>query len=274
MNRGAKKNGGGGLTSFFFKERTTRPISRSEIDAPIEISSPSNFRREGHVSYRAATGLFSGLDAPVSLFFGVPITSQPRMEVDGYTERIPSLLVLLVKEMIKRGGLQAEGIFRVPGETLALQRSKAALNSGRGMLALEGETGPHLIASLVKDWFRSLPEDETVLKNISKADIARLAKDERDPTEIYAEMRSLLPEPTRSIFCWIIDLLAVVCTHKDSNLMSPQALATVFAPTLFLADVAIESFALMADISTVLEKCVLGSIAQGDMEHKEHVFAD
>jgi len=270
--RGNKRPGG--LAAFFYKERTARPASRSEVEAPVEISTPTNFKRVGHVSYRAATGLFSGLDSPISLFFGVPITAQPRMEVEGYADRIPSIIVLLAREMIKRDGLKAEGIFRVPGESDAVQKSKAALNSGRGMQALESEDSPHLFASLIKDWFRSLESSEVILQNITSNEITRMAKDTVPVQQTYDELCNFLPEPNRSIFVWLIDLLAIVCVHTDSNLMSPQAMATVFSPTLYAPEVTMASFALVVNVTKLIEKCIMAALERGDLEMKEQVFAN
>lgn len=277
MRTGNKRNGG--LASFFFRGagngHGTRPISRSEIEAPIlQISSPNKVERVAHISYRAATGLFSGLDSDVSLFFGVPIISQPRFEVSGYDERIPSMLTLLVRELVKRSGLLTEGIFRVPGESTSIETSRMTLNCGKGMSALEDDQGPHVIASLIKDWFRSLPQNESLLEKIPNTKFAELARDEeKSHAEIYEIISQALDEPNRSVFKWIIDLLAVVCAHQDKNKMSPPALATVFAPTLRVPEATVESFAILADVSKIVERCITHIVSSANLESKEQVFA-
>jgi hypothetical protein len=244
------------------------------MDAPMQISSPTNFQRVGHISYRAATGVFSGLDEPVNLFFNVPVTSQPRIDVKGYDERIPSILVLLVRELIKRNGLDAEGIFRVPAESTSLERSRSALNGGRGMFALETEEGPHVIASLIKDWFRSLAPEDYLFASLSMDMIHELAREGASSEDVYNKVCETLSEPDRSIFRWIVDLLAVVCLHTEKNLMSPPALATVYSPTLRYTEQTMESFAVMADVSKIIERCIIHALASASLEEKEQSFAN
>lgn len=267
--RGAKRNGGMG----FFFSKPARPASRSEVDAPLQISAPTDFRKVGHVSYRAATGFFSGLDAPVDVFFGVPLTCQPRVEVEGYVERIPSILVLLAREMIKLDGLNQEGLFRVPGESTLVDMSRKALNAGKGLQALDNEVTPHVLASLIKNWFRSLPDEVSILKGLPVAELVQMVKDKKEPGEIYERVCGCLSEPNKSMFMWITDLLAVVCDHHEQTLMTPKALATVFSPTLFVFQVSMESFGLMTDVACVLEKCILYSLMMRDTKQKEAVFA-
>ena len=38
-----------------------------------------------------------------------------------------------------------------------MERARDCLNAGQGIDALDTTTGPHVIAALIKDWFRSLP---------------------------------------------------------------------------------------------------------------------
>lgn len=259
--RTGKKNGG--LAAFFSLRGAGRNGARAnsrslaEDEAvPLTVSSPTNFHRVAHISYRAATGVFSGLDFSLNtqLFFGAPITSQPRVDVEGYSERLPSILILLAKSLIERDGLKTEGIFRVPAEAAALQRSRAALNAGRGMFALEHEDGPHIVAGLIKDWFRSLPQ--SLLGKISayvfKENLVNMNLPDE---ELFETVCNLLEEPNKSVFCWIIDLLSMVCVHGKENLMTPKALSVVFAPSLW-SDVSTESFEVLNNVARVIEKCI------------------
>jgi hypothetical protein len=272
--RGANKKGG--FASFFFKHSTSRPASRSEIDsAPLlYVSSPTDFKRTGHISYRAATGVFSGLTSDASLFFGVPASSQPRIEVSGYVERIPSILTLLLEELIKRDGLITEGIFRIPAEVAALDRSRKALDSGRGMFSLEDETGPHVIASLIKDWFKSLSDEDSLFSKLSLEELSHLASDEHSDDVVYQKMRDCLAEPNRSLFAWVIDMLSVVCYHKEKNLMGPVAIATVFAPSLRYTEQNIESFAVISNVANIIERCILSVLSGSEgLSKKEAIFS-
>lgn len=129
------------------------------------VSSPKNARKTGHVSFRPGTGAFSGLEVreDMCLYFGAPLTGQPRTPLAGYKDRIPSILVLLAKELRVREGFETEGIFRISAGSGAVEKARDVLNMGLGITALSKEEGPHVCAALIKDWFRSLPAGESVL---------------------------------------------------------------------------------------------------------------
>lgn len=274
-----RKTDRGGL-SFFFKKTRGRKISARSLNPDAEvgltISSPMNVQRVQHVSYRAATGLFSGLTSTTPIFFGVSALSQPRTSVPGYDERIPSILILLSREFICRGGLTTEGSFRIPAESSAMQQAKDALNVGRGMFALEAEglDGSNLLASLIKMWFRTLP-DASFLDVVNATDFSTMALEQVTPKETYERVLALLSEPNRSILQWLLDLLAVVAAHEHENSMSVSALSIVFSPTLFNITETTHSgvVSVIADVSKVIGKLIIHAKVTGDIEAKERLFA-
>lgn len=235
----------------------------------MTVSAPTEAKQIAHVSYRATTGLFAGLDfsSNLQLFFGVSLSSQPRVVVSKYEERLPSILILLAQSLVTRDGLVAEGIFRVPAENEAFKRARAALNAGRGVFALENEEGPYIIASLIKDYLRSLPS--ALLGVLSRQDIERLAKEDQTPDMVFEQVKDKLQEPAKSVWLWLVDFLALVSTHSEMNKMVPKALGSVFAPTLWFEDddkQSMDSFAIATDMSFVLQKCIQHKVPdpQGD----------
>ena len=206
------------------------------------VSSPKNASKIRHVSFRAATGEFHGLDASesVALFFGAPLTGQPRMALVGYADRIPVMLVLLAQEMIRRGGLEAEGIFRLSAESSSIVAAKEGLNAGAGVHSLAKETSPHLFAALIKDLFRSLPPGASLMGAMSATSLAEVAKTPSGAAgeatwKSLLETDAFLREPNRSIFTWTIDLMALVAAQEPKNKMNARALSIVFAPSLWEA---------------------------------------
>ena len=50
-----------------------------------------------------------------------------------------------------------------------MERARDCLNAGQGIDALDTTTGPHVIAALIKDWFRSLPVRRCRARSLTRA---------------------------------------------------------------------------------------------------------
>ena len=229
--------------SFKGVEDAVSKVKKSSEQEGVHVSSPKMVHKVAQVTYQPETGKYSGLeflgDYEGQLFFGCPISSQPRVQVIGYNDRIPSILVLLARELKKRNGLDAEGIFRVSAERESLNLARDALNIGHGMEAVDPDSGPHTMSCLIKDWFRSLPEGGSCLGPISPETLSTYSKPENakldQPWETLLFSDAVLPEPNRSCFVWILDLMLVVCEHEEKNRMNERAISIVFAPSIWEA---------------------------------------
>lgn len=229
--------------SFKAPEEVKAAIAASGAPPVVKVSSPKMVSKVAHVSFKPQTGEYIGLellgDDTGVLFFGAPLKAQPRIPVAGYHDRIPAILVLLAKEMRNRKGFEAEGIFRVSAERDSLNLARDALNVGHGMEAVDPNSGPHTMSCLIKDWFRSLPEGGSCLGPLSPETLAAFSKPEiqkSDPTwEKLLFTDDLLPEPNRSTFVWILDLMLIVCENESKNRMNERALSIVIAPSIWEA---------------------------------------
>lgn len=195
------------------------------------------------------------------LYFGAPLTGQPRTPLKGYGDRIPTILVLLAKELRARGGFETEGIFRVSALSGAVELARDVLNMGQGMNSLNKEDGPNVCAALIKDWFRSLPQGESNLGALKISDLGNLAKNFSD-----AEANALLftdkylKEPNRSVFLWSLDLMCYVVQKSKENRMSEKAIAIVFAPNMWEAPSALgplEAMNAVKDVAQLIQNCLV-----------------
>lgn len=230
----------------------------AEEEPPIitDISSPTDFQHHFHATFDPATVRYTGLPEAwqnqVLKFnqqFGVPLVSIPRADVAGYDARIPVVLEVLKCELKRFHGLEKEGVFRLSANKSTQDKYKTELNQGF-FVGCKDESDVNSMACLIKEWFRDLPEP--LMSNIPRDVIVNASK---HAAGAYAQIMGLLPDPHRSIFLWLLDLLAETSTYESTNRMSPKALAIVLAPNLYTVpsnSSPMEMMALMdAAVSTV-----------------------
>jgi hypothetical protein len=224
-------------------EESSAPAKAGGAPGVLKVSSPKMVSKVAHISFKPDTGKYTGLeilgDEMGALFFGAPLKAQPRKALAGYHDRVPSILVLLARELRLRNGFEAEGIFRVSAERDSLNVARDALNIGHGMEAVDPNSGPHTISCLIKDWFRSLPEGGSCLGPLSPTVLATFAKSENAKVDAVWEKLlftdEALPEPNRTTFLWMLDLMVEVCERESKNRMNERALSIVIAPSIWEA---------------------------------------
>jgi len=142
-------------------------------------------------------------------------------EDSGYT--VPSILVNMKKCIIAKGGINTEGIFRLAGEQTEIKRIKEAMNKK----SFDFVTNDiNAIASLLKIWFRELP---VPILNALPQDCIMNFSAASDCVAAY----DTLPEPQKTLLCWLMDFLAQIAANAPLNKMSTQNLAIVVAPNLY-----------------------------------------
>ena len=136
---------------------------------------------------------------------------------DGIFRGVPILLIMLEKVFRISGGYVTEGIFRVPADNELCNDLKNKINTG----AFNGCSNAHVLASLIKSFFRELS-----LK-IFTDPIARHTED----VDIIISTVAPIYKP---IVQWLVQFLGEIAANEVSNRMSIKNLAVVFVPNLFL----------------------------------------
>ena len=113
---------------------------------------------------------------------------------------IPWIVTALAEEILRKKGAQTEGIFRVPGDSDAVNNLKVALDKFQ---MKDTYAEPHVPASALKLWFRELQEpliaEEYYENCIGAANDADMA----------VATLELLPELNRKLLLYIIRFLQV-----------------------------------------------------------------
>lgn len=145
-------------------------------------------------------------------------------------EKIPIILPFLANGILALGGMKAEGIFRVPGESDVV--ADLRLRIDRGFYNLEGIDDPHVPAALFKLWLRELQDPlipgELYNESISWAE---------DPQKVV-EIVTRLPPINRRVVLFVISFLQNFLEERIMAVtkMTAANLALIFAPNLLRCD--------------------------------------
>jgi len=154
--------------------------------------------------------------------FGIPLEHVESTNINGF--EIPRVLLTCRRALVALGGLQEEGIFRVSPDSRLCEEAVESLSTDPNV-ANDGMKDPHVVAYLIKLWFRQLPV--RLLSAVSEESIVNCSSG--------AEAMQLLHQCgdlRKGVFMWLLDLMSEVVEHQSSNRMSAEAIAIVMAPNL------------------------------------------
>uniref|UniRef100_A0A1B6DZ25 Rho-GAP domain-containing protein n=1 Tax=Clastoptera arizonana TaxID=38151 RepID=A0A1B6DZ25_9HEMI len=172
-----------------------------------------------------------------------PFSKKIKSSVKGIMEGAPltneaiSQVYQLITFLSKEENIVQEGIFRRTGKLTRQQELKSLLNQGVTLKLEDGLYSVHDCASVLKCFLADLPEpllteayfpaycQISELPNSSNGNNERLEK-------ALQLLLLLLPTENWIMMKNILQLLHVVASHKHSNKMSAENLATLFTPHL------------------------------------------
>ncbi|KAG6638088.1 hypothetical protein I3843_10G011200 [Carya illinoinensis] len=197
----------------------------------MEIGRPSNVRHVAHVTFDRFHG-FLGLPvefepevprrAPSASanVFGVS-TESMQLSFDARGNSVPTILLMMQRQLYAQGGLQAEGIFRINAENSQEEYVREQLNRG----VIPANIDVHCLAGLIKAWFRELPTG--VLDTLSPEQVMQ-SQSEDECTQLVR----LLPSTEAALMDWAINLMSDVAQLEYQNKMNAHNVAMVFAPNM------------------------------------------
>jgi len=227
---------GEGVSTIRQPRPSSRPVSRSPSppppgSAPASYSQRAMSRSFDEVApaeledYTYALNLHMGVLGEV---FGHPLQDLSEM---------PAVVVDTL-EFLRRLGLQTEGLFRVSGDEDEIADLRRHYDEGKGGDVLRSkqrvsDTDLHTAASLLKLYFRSLPEPL-----IPRACYRSLCDAVTADNGNFVELaRTILHPPgvtvlNLRIIAHLFRLLHELTKHTAENKMTKENLAIVFAPSL------------------------------------------
>ncbi|GMF34057.1 unnamed protein product [Phytophthora lilii] len=242
---------------------STRDESNStRASGKIFVGDPFRASHDVCVKYNSIQAQYEGVPmaaewAALHQQFGIALShmrcrSSTASQGSNTEDRVPALLRMLRRELVRHGGLRSKYIYRVSPVQEEVQRAKAAINRGSFDSAQIGD--PHVYASLLKLWLRELPallldaldvqDLSAVTKLIMTSTSTRFVEDEDGlhlvtPANIdivdnqITRTLQKLGSRENAVFQWLLEHMLEVNAYKASNQMTTQALATVMAPNLY-----------------------------------------
>lgn len=160
--------------------------------------------------------------------FGMPLRSIMAQESQAGRD-IPSF-VEVCTEWITAHGLDVEGIFRISGRKLEMQAVQNRLDQGLDV-EFPPETEPHVVAGVLKLWFRELPEP---LLTYALYDEFMNAMGLEYVEERMASLKIAIAKLSlhnQNLLQHMVSFLVEVAKHEDRNKMTSRNISIVFAPT-------------------------------------------
>ncbi|KAL6842045.1 hypothetical protein ACP4OV_028024 [Aristida adscensionis] len=197
----------------------------------MEIGWPTDVRHVAHVTFDRFHG-FLGLPVEFEVempcrvpsasasVFGVSAESM-QCTYDGKGNSVPTILLLMQERLYAQGGLKAEGIFRINPENDQEEQVRDQLNKG----VVPEDIDVHCLASLIKAWFRELPEG--VLDGLSPEQVLQCSSEGE-----FLELVTLLRPTQAALLNWAVELMSDVVEEEELNKMNARNIAMVFAPNM------------------------------------------
>ncbi|XP_059184919.1 rac GTPase-activating protein 1-like [Centropristis striata] len=144
--------------------------------------------------------------------------------------KIPALVIYCIKE-IEHRGLHEVGLYRVSGQERMVKELKEKLIRGKTLPPLHKVDDINVIAGVLKDFLRNLPEPLLTFRlNKAFMEAAEIQDDGNSVAMLYQTI-SELPQPNRDTLACLMIHLQKVSECVDTK-MDLNNLARVFGPTL------------------------------------------
>ncbi|TKW31606.1 hypothetical protein SEVIR_2G116600v4 [Setaria viridis] len=245
------------------------PCQMADADDPagaawgMEIGWPTDVRHVAHVTFDRLHG-FLGLPVEFELEIPgqVPSASasvfgvSPESMQCGYDDKgnsVPKILLLMQERLYAQDGLKSEGIFRITPENSQEEHVREQLNSG----IVPDDIDVHCLASLIKAWFRELPEG--VLDSLSPEQVLHCNTEEQ-----CIELVELLPPTQAALLHWVVELMADVVEEEESNKMNARNVAMVFAPNMTQMSDPLTALMHAVQVMNLLKTLILKTLRERD----------
>jgi len=153
-----------------------------------------------------------------------------RVHSDKQEGVIPVVIISSV-EYLQKHGLREPGIFRESASASALENFKNRFAAGE-VVDLSNWKDPHVIAGLLKVYFRELPES-IFPPDTNDGFIEAFALSGTERVHKIKETLHLLSPDGLATVTYLFRFLSLVCQNSEVNLMSSDNMAICWAPTLF-----------------------------------------
>uniref|UniRef100_A0A8C2NWX8 Rho GTPase-activating protein 18 n=1 Tax=Capra hircus TaxID=9925 RepID=A0A8C2NWX8_CAPHI len=228
------------------KESSREKIQRRS-SLPIGDLAPQDMKKVCHLALIELTALYDVLGIELkqqkavkiktkdSGLFCVPLTvllEQDQKKVPG--TRIPLIFQKLISR-IEEGGLETEGLLRIPGAAVRIKNLCQELEAKfyEGTFNWES-VKQHDAASLLKLFIRELPQPLLSVEYLKAFQAVQNLPTRKQQLQALNLLVILLPEANRDTLKALLEFLQRVVDNKEKNKMTVMNVAMVMAPNLFM----------------------------------------
>ncbi|XP_037278939.2 ral interacting protein isoform X3 [Rhipicephalus microplus] len=161
--------------------------------------------------------------------FGVPLLTALEKNPSDDGIELPAI-VRECLDYIEEHGLTCEGIYRMSGVKSTVQQLRAAYN--RHEQVCLSEHGPQVVASLLKQFLRELPDPVLTSELGPRFEEAAAIKDETRRVEMIQKLIEQLPNPNRLLLSWVFVHMTNVLRMEKHNKMNLQNVYVVLSPSM------------------------------------------
>lgn len=161
--------------------------------------------------------------------FGVPLCVAVERSPSHDGIRLP-VIVRQCIDYIEDHGAQCEGIYRLSGVKSKVQQLRRAYNSA-APVCLDGQD-PHVVASLLKQFLRELPEPVLTVDMTAHFEDASQIPGWRDRAEAIRQLLHRLPTPNSTLVHYILTHMGHIIAKESDSKMNYQNVCIVLSPTM------------------------------------------
>ena len=146
---------------------------------------------------------------------------------------VPKIIVVCCNS-VEQNGLAQQGIYRVPGNDSIKKKMMEEINSsGKIDESDERFQDTNLAASLLKEFLRDLPD--ALITNAEYSNFIKVSKIVDDSERLVKTKEAIekLPIHNKKTLAFLTRHLKKLSNHVETNKMTVENLATIFAPSLF-----------------------------------------
>lgn len=147
-------------------------------------------------------------------------------------------------DFLQKKGMDKEGLFRIPGGIKEVDSFVQSYEDGKTP-DFNDSVSPHTVASLLKKFFRDLPEPVIPQDDHDKCIEIVDLKDNSKKIEEFTQLISKMNEPYQSTLKKVLEFLYRVQLHSEYNKMNCTNLGIVFGPVLMRVGAHGDHFTLM-----------------------------
>jgi len=165
--------------------------------------------------------------------FGSDVFEVELSQLPGNDDDIPLVVQLCISAIERKGGMEMEGIYRIPGIKGEIEKLRMHFAYGRPNLDDEEWSDTNVIGGALKLWFRLLPG--SLLTKELFYDFVGAVEHSKSENEKIKEMKIVLgklPKRNYNILKYLIAHLQRVAEKGEINKMKADNLGAVFGPSL------------------------------------------